>query len=130
MNRLLRMLLSVGPIWLLNRYRRASLDLVRIEGALCYVKGVRCARRAFLAGVAALGALGLLASGFVILHAGLFLLLYLAYGAGRVLAAALLVLGLVYTLVPLAVLVRLGSQGAWMRFFKADRLVRQAVQDP
>ncbi len=129
MNRLLRALLAVGPVWLLNRYRRSSLDLARIEGAICYVKGVRHARRAFLVGVAALGGLGLLAAGFVILHAGLFLLLFLAFGAGWVLAATLLILGVLYTLVPLAVLRRLCSQGAWMRFFKADRVVRQAVKD-
>jgi len=47
--RLLRNLLSTVSVWLLNKYRQTSLELIKLELAIGYVKGVRSARQAFLA---------------------------------------------------------------------------------
>ena len=41
----------------------------------------------------------------------------------------LLILGALYTLVPLFIIRRLCAEKTWMRFFKADKLVEQVTKN-
>lgn len=125
---LLRTLLATASVWLLNKYRQTSLELIKLEAAIGYVKGVRSARQAFLAVLLVVLGAGLLAAGFVLLHIGLGMLLYLAFQNWWAVGAALLVLGALYTLVPLFIIRRLCAEKTWMRFFKADKLVEQVTK--
>ena len=126
--RLLRTLFATVSAWLLNKYRQTSLDLIKLEAAIGYVKGVRSARQAFLAVLVVVLGAGLLAAGFVLLHIGLGMLLYLAFQNWWAVGVALLVLGALYTLVPLFIIRRLCAEKTWMRFFKADKLVEQVTK--
>jgi len=126
--RLLRTLFATASIWLLNKYRQTSLELIKLEMAIGYVKGVRSARKAFLAVLVVVLGAGLLAAGFILLHIGLGMLLYLAFQSWWVVGAVLLVLGALYTLVPLFIIRRLCAEKTWMRFFKADKLVEQVTK--
>ena len=115
-------------MWLLNKYRQTSLDLIKLEAAIGYVKGVRSARQAFLAVLVIVLGAGLLAAGFVLLHVGLGMLFYLAFQNWWVVGTVLLVLGILYTIVPLFIIRRLCAEKNWMRFFKADKLVEQVTK--
>ena len=126
--RLLRTLLATAAVWLLNKYRQTSLELIKLEVAIGYVKGVRSARQAFLAILVVVLGAGLLAAGFALLHIGLGILLYLAFQNWWAVSVALLVLGTLYTLVPLFIIRRLCAEKNWMRFFKADKLVEQVTK--
>ena len=126
--RLLRTLLATASVWLLNKYRQTSLELIKLEMAIGYVKGVRSARQAFLAIVAIILGAGLLAAGFVLLHIALGMLAYLVFKNWWAVGVALLVLGTIYTIVPLFIIRRLCAEKTWMRFFKADKLVGQVTK--
>ena len=114
--------------WLLNKYRQTSLDIIKLEAAIGYVKGVHLARQAFLAVLVIVLGAGLLAVGFMLLHIGLGMLLYLAFQSWWVVSTVLLVLGIFYTFVPLFIIRRLCAEKTWMRFFKADKLVEQVTK--
>ena len=126
--RLLRTLFATTLVWLLNKYRQTSLELIKLEAAIGYVKGVRSARQGFLAVLAVLLGAGLLAAGFVLLHVGLGLLLYAAFQSWLVIGIVLLALGILYTIVPLLIIRRLCAEKTWMQFFKADKLVEQVTK--
>ncbi len=126
--RILRTVFMTGAVWLFNKYRQTSLDLIKLEAAIGYVKGVRSARQAFLALLAAILGIGLLAAGFVILHIGLGMLFYLAFQSWWAVGIGMLVLGLIYILVPLLIIRRLCAEKTWMQFFKADKIVEQVTK--
>ena len=126
--RLLRTLFTTASMWLLNKYRQTSLELIKLELAIGYVKGVRSARQAFLAVLVVVLGAGLLAAGFMLLHIGLGILLYLAFQNWWTVGVALLILGALYTLVPLFIIRRLCAEKTWMQFFKADKLVEQVTK--
>ena len=126
--RLLRTLFTTASMWLLNKYRQTSLELIKLELAIGYVKGVRTARQAFLAVLVGVLGAGLLAAGFMLLHIGLGILLYLAFQNWWTVGVALLILGALYTLVPLFIIRRLCAEKTWMQFFKADKLVEQVTK--
>lgn len=128
--RLFQTLVASASVWLLNKYRRTSLELIKLEMAIGYVKGVRSARQAFLAVLVVVLGAGLLAAGFVLLHLGLGILLYLAFQNWWGVGVAFLLLGLLYTLVPLFIIRRLCAEKTWMQFFKADTLVEQVTKKP
>jgi len=128
--RLLRTLLATASVWLLNKYRQTSLEVIKLEAAIGYVKGVRSARQAFLALLVIVLGAGLLAAGFVILHIGLGILLYLVFQNWWALGVALLALGVLYAIVPLLIIRRLCAEKTWMQFFKADKLVGQVTKKP
>ncbi len=119
-----------AALWLWQGYRKTSLDWVRLEAAIGYVKGVRAARKLFLGGVAAALGAGLLAGGFVLAHVGLGLLLNAIFPGGRVVAWTFIVLGALYVLIPLGVLWRLSSEKTWMQASGAGRIMRQAAKPP
>lgn len=126
--RLLRTLFATASVWLLNKYRQKSLELIKLEAAIGYVKGVRSARQAFMAILGIVLGAGLLAAGFVLLHIGLGMLLYLAFQSWWTVGVVFLALGILYTLVPLLIIQRLCAEKTWMKFFKADKLVAQVTK--
>jgi len=121
-------MLATVSVWLLNKYRQTSLELIKLETAIGYVKAVRSARQVFLTGLTIVLGVGLLAAGFVLLHIGLGMLIYLAFASWWAVGAALLVLGSLYTFVPLLIIRRLCAEKTWMQFFKADKLVEQVTK--
>lgn len=124
MHALFKGLVSAVVVWLAQRYRRLSLDLLRIEATLGYVRGVRLARSAFLAALALLLYLLLLGTGFVVFHIGLFMLL----PAGWVKACVLMGLGLAYMLVPALLIRRRCSEKTWMEWTRATDLTDAATR--
>ncbi len=141
MRRLLTILAAAAAAWparfawrvlargLAADYRRTSLDILQLEGAIGYVKAVRSARRAFLGGLAAVAAVGLLTAGFVLLHVGLFVLLFQAWERNwTALALAILALGAIYVTGPLLVIRFLAADKTWMRLFRADTLVARLTR--
>jgi len=123
-----RNLATVVSAWLLNSYRRLSLDLIKIEAAIGYIKGIRILRRTTIAGLLLLGVLFLLAVGFVFLHIALFTAIYMLSGSWPVVVAVIAVLGGLYCIVPLVILSGACSEKRWMKAFKADTVVTQLTQ--
>ena len=58
---------------LINSYRRVSIDLLKIQAATAYVKGVQTVRRWWIGAIMMALLLLLLAAGFVMVHVGFFL---------------------------------------------------------
>jgi len=120
MNRVIRILLCVLDALLLNRYRKLSVGLLKIQAAAYYVKGVIGARRLFVSAVSLSCLLLLLAVGFVLVHVGFFI--WVPWSANTK-ALVVLALGVVYMAASSALILRRCSEKAWMKLSKADRIV-------
>ena len=111
-------------LWLLKQYRRLSIDLVKIEAAIWYVRGVQTARRLFLSALAVGLCLLLGGVGFILLHIGLYALL-----PWPVNAIVLMSLGVIYMGIAVAGLAWACSEETWMRCSNADRCVALALKN-
>ena len=126
---LLKRGIVVAAIWLLQRYKQASLDLIKIRAAIYYVRGVQNARAVAIAVLIALGLLGVMTAGFLILPFGLALLLYGLTNSWVVPCVALLGMGALYVIVPLCILRRnYMNERAWMSVFKVENLVARVTR--
>ena len=94
--------------------------LVRIQAVLLYVRGVKGARLAVLAGMLLLLALGVLLTGFLLIHIAV--LLYLPWTL-RAKALLLFACGLTYLLAAGGFLCAVMREKSWMRASKARELV-------
>ncbi len=110
--------------WVRN-YHKNTIDLMKIEGAGYYVKGVGQARKIFLGHILLNCLLFLLLAGFILMHAGLFL--YLDWSV-RTKSLLFIGLGAVYFIVALAVILRFCSQKKWMESSGACDLVARLTQ--
>jgi len=110
-------------LWLLKRYRELALDVIKIESAIWYVRGVRTARRAFL-GVLALGiCLTVGAVALVLIHSGLYALL-----PWPVNAWTLMGLGVLYLIMVLLILRWVCSERTWMRYSGASEYTARVTR--
>jgi len=105
---------------LIGRWIDGVLGMLKTEAAAVYVAGVRKTRRAFIALLGSFLLLLVAMSGFLLIHAALFM--WLPWSL-PVKAMLLLVLGLAYLGGGLAVVLRLCSDRTWMRFTKVDRIL-------
>ena len=120
---LIKGIVTTIAFWLMNRYRRVSVELVKIEAATYYIKAIQSGRQGLRAALLLWLGVFFFALGVVLLHAALFVWLYLWFGTMAAVAIGLLVLGGIYTTVILLVVHWALSEQAWMKFFKADKLV-------
>jgi urease accessory protein UreF len=127
-SRLLKGLATAAAFWFMNRYRRLSINLVKIEAATYYIKAIQSGRQGFRSALLVWLAVFFFALGVVLLHAGLFAWLYLWFQSLKAVAIGLLVLGGIYTIVILLIARSALSEEAWMKFFKADKLVEELTK--
>lgn len=127
-NRLLNNLLAAGAFWLVGRYRRISLDVLKIKAAAVYIRAIQGTRRGVLAAAAAWLGIFFFALGLLLLHAGLFMWVYLWSGSLRTVALAIVILGAVYALVVLVALCHFLSEENWLKMFGADKMVDDLVR--
>ena len=125
MKRILTGLLQALALALLRGYRRVSLDLLKIQAAVWYVRGVQTARSAFLAVLMLALCIAVGVVGFVLFHVGLFLLIPWPWNAG-----ALMALGAIYVIAALFVVRWLCSEKTWMKFSNADKYVKSTTKKP
>lgn len=125
MKKLLTGLLEALAVVVLRGYRRISLDLLKIQAAVWYVRGVQTARSAFLAVFMLALCIAVGVVGFVLFHVGLFLLIPWPWNAG-----ALMALGSVYVITALFVVRWLCSEKTWMKFSNAGKYVESATKKP
>jgi len=112
-------------VGLIKSYRRLSIDLLKIQAAMAYVKGVQTMRRWWIGALLLASVLLFLAAGFVIIHVGFFLWVPWAPATKGVI---LLCLGLIYMGLALAVIFKLCSEKAWMEGSQANKLIEQATR--
>jgi hypothetical protein len=110
-------------LWLVRKYRRLSLEWLRLEAALWYVRGVRTARAAFLSVLLLAVCVLLAAAGFVLVHIGLYALL--PWPAN---ARTLLILGAFYLLLAGWSLWWVCSEKTWMRYSNARQIMERALR--
>jgi len=122
-NKLLSGLASTAAFWFINRYRRLSLEVLKIEAATVYVKAIQGSRRGVLAAMLVWLGVFFFALGVILLHASLCLGLYLWFGSLKAVALGLLILGAVYVVAILLVIGQFLSEENWMKIFKADKMV-------
>ena len=122
---LIKGLLAGIAIKLLNNYRRLSLQLLRIEVAKCYLRGVQLARMSML-GLMSLGlVIGLIGIGALLFHAGLFILLPWTLEAKAVLG---MILGLVYMVGGGLTLRAVMGEKLWMTKSGAVEMLKEAIE--
>jgi len=124
---LLKGLATAAAFWFVNRYRRLSIDLVKIEAATYYIKAIQSGRQGFLSVLLVWLGIFFFALGVILLHASLFVGLYLWFSLSAV-AIGLLVLGGIYVIVILLIARFALSEKAWLKFFKADKLVEDLTK--
>ena len=117
-------LLSAIAIKLLDNYRALSVQLLKIEAAKSYLRGVQMARLSVL-GLIGLGLLiGLICIGVLLLHAGLFILLPWTVEAKAVLGMCL---GAAYVVIGAVALSAAMTQKAWMEKSGAAEMLKEAA---
>jgi hypothetical protein len=113
---------------LIKRYKKISIEYLKIQGAIYYVKGVRAVRQSVVALVLVMVLMSVIAAGFVILHVGFALLIHeytkSLFTTGVILAS----LGGFYLLVPLCIVVHLTSEKTWMRLTNADKIINGVIK--
>jgi len=109
----------------LQEYRRVSLQWLKIQAAIWYVKGVAQTRQIAVRIVAVVAALLLGTAGFIVFHVGLFLWLPVSLATKGLLLAAL---GLIYLVVAGLVIRALLSEGSWLRGSGASDLIADATR--
>ena len=127
---LIKGLLAGIAVKLLDNYRRLSVQLLRIEAAKCYLRGVQLARLSAL-GLMRMGlALGLICVGLLLVHAGLFILLPWTVEAKAILGVCL---GLAYVVIGGVTLHAAMDEKTWMKksgvVAMLERATRQDNQD-
>jgi hypothetical protein len=101
-----------------------ALSMLKIRGAVLYLRAVCAARTAFLGGTAVVLAVALSTIGVIAVHVGIFLLLDLDV---KTTAIVLVCLGAVYIAVGVVILMRLTSEKTWMRVTRGSDVVNQAL---
>lgn len=125
MRRIIAGLVGAIVTALLQEYRRVSVQWMKIQVAIWYVKGVAHARRIAVRVVAVVAALLLATAGFILFHVGLFLWLPVSLAAKGLVVAAL---GLIYLVVAWLVIRALLSEGSWLRGSGASDLIAHATR--
>lgn len=128
--RFLKRAVTAAVIWLVRRYRRISLDLLKIKGAIYYVRGVQAARSISIVGLLVMGLIAVIGAGIALLPVGLAVLIYGWSGSWIAAGLTLLVLGALYVIVPVCIFRHFLSESEWMKMFKADELVARVTQKP
>ena len=124
---LLQGILSAIAVKVLDNYRHLSMQVLRIEAATSYVRGVRIARAGAI-GAMRLGlVIALIAVGVVLFHVGLFLLLPWSV---EVKAAAGMGLGLIYAVIGGVLLRAAMDERTWMAKSGAGAMVNDALREP
>jgi len=121
-------LFSAAAVWLLQRYRRLSLDLLKIQGVTYYVQGVQGVRQLTLALLAVAFLLALGAAGFILLHVGLAAVVYGLSGSWILTGGVLIALGAGYLGAMIWGLRRYVDERNWMRWSGAGRLVDEVTR--
>ena len=122
-NRFIKGLVTAAALWFFNRYRRLSIDLVKIEATAYYIKAIQAGRQRLLSALLVWLGIFFFALGLVMLHASLFVGLYLWFQSLAAVAIGLFGLGGIYVGVILLVARRIFSEEVWLKFFRADKLV-------
>ncbi|MBA4386445.1 MAG: hypothetical protein C0404_00600 [Verrucomicrobia bacterium] len=117
-------MLGGAVLWLLRRYKQLSVDLLKLNTVIWYVHGVRMARKVFLSFVFLALYFMLAASGFILLHIGLYKLL-----PSPANALALLALGATYLVLALLGLGCICSEEAWMKGSNAAKLTEMVTKE-
>jgi hypothetical protein len=124
---LIKGLLDGIVVKLVDDYRRLSVQLLRIEAAKYYLRGVQMARLSAL-GLMRVGLMiGLISVGVLLFHAGLFILLPWTVEAKAILG---MILGLVYVSMGGAALCAAMNEKTWMEKSGAAKMLEDATREP
>ena len=125
LNKFMHMILATSVAWIINNYRRLSIDNAKIKAVKFYVLGLRTARETFICGVLVLALLLVIFGGLILVHVGIFLLI-----PSMVVKSILMIaLGAVYTGGALYFLLQQCSEKNWMELSGADKLVEQVLKE-
>ena len=105
---------------LLKLYKKSVVRFVKSEAAAMYRKSVLTSRKVFVGIVALILGLGLLISGFVLLHIGFYFYISLVLGKTKLAVLLLCILGAIYFLVPMIVLGIAVTERIWLKYSKCD----------
>ena len=109
---------------LLDNYRRLSVQLLRIEAAKCYLRGVQMARISAIGLMRMSLVIGLICVGVLLVHAGLFILLPWSVKTKAVLGICL---GAVYVVVGAVALCASMNEKTWMKKSGAAEMLEDAT---
>ena len=110
----------------LDRIQKGSIRMVKITAATYYLKGLQQVRRQCLVLLAALLCALLVAVAMVVIPVAVVLCLSVTPAVRLTLLG---LLGVLYVVCPLWTASRLFSERNWIKFFKADELVAEAMND-
>jgi hypothetical protein len=121
---------TAAVIWLLRRYRQISLDLLKIKGAIYYVRGVQAARSVSIISLLVMGLIATIGAGLALLPIGLAVLIRGLGGSWIAAGLTVLVLGALYVIAPLCIFRHFMTERAWMTMFKTDELIARVTRKP
>lgn len=124
---LIKGLLAVTAIKLVDNYRHLSVQLLKIEAAKCYLRGVQMARMSAICLIRLGLLIVLIGIGALLFHAGLFFLLPLTLEAKAILG---MFLGLVYVATGCFTLYASMNEKAWMDKSGATEMLKKATSQP
>ncbi len=106
-------------------YKHTVIKVAKNEAVLYYKKIVITARQAFVGVICLLCWLGLLFSGFLMIHISALLYVSIVMGQTKLALIGLLVLGVFYLSVSLAVILKFCSEKSWLKYSKCDEYLEK-----
>ncbi len=128
MRQFARWLLWVGCQKTLWKLKRKAVRKVKLRAARFYVNFVKNIR---------LGAVGVLLTmlgallalfGVALLHAGIFVFIYIHTGSMVIIASVMLALSFLYIIIPVVLISHLMSESVWLQWFRVRQLVTYAIE--
>ena len=110
--------------WIKSAYLEPSLRLLKLRAAICYLEGIKGARRILILVCLLVFVITLICGGLVLVPVSM--LLFMSWEPGTK-ALVGIVIGVVHLLVPAIVLIFLLSEKRWMRITGATEVLRKLV---
>lgn len=107
-----------------DRQTFTSFAKIKIKAVICYIRAIRFIRRICIGIFLLILSFVVMITGFIFLHVSF---LYYFPLSKEVKALVIFSLGIFYFLVPLGVLLYFTSQRFWMKFSKANTLIRKVL---
>lgn len=107
-----------------DRQTFTSFAKIKIKAVICYIRAIRFIRRICIGIFLLILSFVVMITGFIFLHVSF---LYYFPLSKEVKALVIFSLGIFYFLIPLGVLLYFTSQRFWMKFSKANTLIRKVL---
>ena len=125
MNKLVKGTVGLLALPLVKLYKQTLVRLIKNEALDYYIRTIKTVRKLFLTAVFFLMCLGLLVSGFVMVHIGAFMYVSIKLARTDLALSVFCILGIIYMLLSSIVLLIACSEKTWLKASKYNNVIEK-----